>query len=223
MQTKIRYQWQKIHLYRFEFLLLSLCLVLFNKIFFPDQDVYVRYVWPVNMILLGLASRVIFKEEHIRFLRWSKNTLFLGSVLIPLFAGFVFSSKIWSITGILVYISYYIIILTEVLRQITRRGEINLSVILGSLCGYLLLIIIATFSFLITEIFVPGSFSQTNPENIPVFYNQMSYFSMITIATVGYGDITPLTDSARLLASFFGIMGQFYMVTLVGILISKFT
>ena len=223
MQTRIRHHWQKVHLYRFEFLLFTLWMVLFNKIFFPDQDFYVRYIWPANMILLGLASRIIFKEEHIRFLRWSKNTLFLGSVLIPLFAGIIFGSRILSITGIFIYIAYYIIILTEVLRQIARRGEVNLSVILGSLCGYLLLVIIATFSFLITEIFIPGSFSHTNPENIPVFYNQMSYFSMITIASVGYGDITPLTDSARLSAAFFGILGQFYMVTVVGILISKFT
>lgn len=223
MQTRIRHHWQKIHLYRFEFLLFTLWMVLFNKIFFPDQDFYVQYIWPVNMILLSVASRAIFKEEHILPLKWSKNVLFLASVLIPFFAAIVFSSRILSITGILLYILYYIIILIEVLRQITRKGEINISVILGSLCGYLLLIIVATFSFIFAEMFVPGSFSQTTPENIPVFYNQMSYFSMITIATVGYGDITPVTDSARLLASFFGILGQFYMVTLVGILISKFT
>jgi len=48
------------------------------------------------------------------------------------------------------------------------------------------------------------------------------YFSSITLTTIGYGDITPNAHVTKLLAAFFGIIGQFYFVVLVGILISKF-
>ena len=46
---------------------------------------------------------------------------------------------------------------------------------------------------------------------------------MVTLATVGYGDITLATETARLTTMFFAISGQFYMVALVGIIISRFT
>jgi hypothetical protein len=46
---------------------------------------------------------------------------------------------------------------------------------------------------------------------------------MTSIATVGYGDILPISPEARLITMFFTIAGQFYMVALVGIIISRFT
>jgi hypothetical protein len=51
----------------------------------------------------------------------------------------------------------------------------------------------------------------------------MVYFSSITLTTIGYGDILPDTHTTKLLASLFGIIGQFYSVVLIGILISKFS
>jgi hypothetical protein len=51
----------------------------------------------------------------------------------------------------------------------------------------------------------------------------MSYFSFVAMTTIGFGDIYPESDSARLLTAFFAVLGQFYMVGLVGILISRFT
>lgn len=49
------------------------------------------------------------------------------------------------------------------------------------------------------------------------------YFSSITITSIGFGDILPAIHNTKLLTSLIGIIGQFYSVVLVGILISKFT
>ena len=54
-------------------------------------------------------------------------------------------------------------------------------------------------------------------------YNEISYFSFITLTSFGFGDIYPQHDSIRLLVDFYKMIGQFYMVTAVGIIISKFT
>ena len=48
---------------------------------------------------------------------------------------------------------------------------------------------------------------------------QMRYFSYITLATVGYGDIVPRTSGARTMAILEAILGQFYLVALVGRLV----
>lgn len=213
---------QRVHVFRFEILLFALVMLLFNKMFVTDQNFYVDYVWPGNMLLLGLASVGVFKERG-SFIRGLKNILFVLSLIIPLLAHLIFKDKTFSILAVSVYILYYGLIFEEVMQQITHRDEVTLSIVLGSFCGYLLLILIAVFSFLLVETLIPQSFFHTSHGNIPLLYNELTYFSMVTIASVGYGDITPANDTARLLSSFFGIAGQFYMVALVGIIISKFS
>ena len=125
-------------------------------------------------------------------------------------------------SAFLVYTFYYTLIFIEVLYQIFRKSEATISVVYGSISGFLLLIVIAQFTFLLIEYNNPNSFGGLVQGNIPYIYNQLSYFSMVTMATVGYGDITPVSDAARLTTMFFTIAGQFYMVALVGIIISRF-
>jgi len=208
--------------YRFELLLVALLLVLFDKIFFADPAFFSAYIWPFNMIFLGLASAAIFKEQN-QWLRWLRNTLLVCTVAIPLLFKWIAASHWLSELALILYAAYYSLIFSEVLRQITRKSETNLSVIFGSISGFLLLIFIALFAFLLLEFNLPKSFQGLSGRTIPELYNQLAYYSMVTLATVGYGDILPITDAARLTTMFFAIAGQFYMVALVGIIISRFT
>jgi voltage-gated potassium channel Kch len=52
-------------------------------------------------------------------------------------------------------------------------------------------------------------------------YFLLAYFSLVTLATVGYGDITPATELARSLAVVEAIVGQFYIAVLIADLIGK--
>jgi hypothetical protein len=54
-------------------------------------------------------------------------------------------------------------------------------------------------------------------------YMDLVYFCSITMTSIGFGDILPNNHVTKLITSLFGIIGQFYSVVLVGILISKFT
>ncbi len=51
----------------------------------------------------------------------------------------------------------------------------------------------------------------------------LDYFCSVTLTSIGFGDIAPSACFTKLITSFFGIVGQFYSVVLVGILISKFS
>lgn len=213
---------EKIHLYRFEILLFALVNVIFNRIFIFEIGPFLRYVWPLNMVLLGIASVGIFKERNL-FLKWMKNLLFLGTILVPFFVEFLFARHGLRGLSLLVYILYYVLIFVEVMQQITNPNEVTVSVIFGAFCGFLLLVFIAAFSFLLMDYFSPDSFSNIASGNIPVLYFQFIYFTIITLTSIGFGDILPLSDPARLLTGFYGLLGQFYMVAVVGIIISKFT
>lgn len=211
-----------LHLYRFELLLFVLLMVIFNKIFFFSGPIYSNYVWPLNMILLGFVS-IGFSYESKRHFNWTKNILFLGVILVPIFTKIIFQSEIRTFFALSVYMLFYCIIFSEVMKQIVKKSEVTESIILGSLSGFLLLIIISTFSFLMIDFIDLDSFNNLIGSSIPQKYHQITYFSSITLTTIGYGDITPKTDNARLLAAFWGVVGQFYMVAVVGIIISKFT
>jgi len=63
------------------------------------------------------------------------------------------------------------------------------------------------------------SLTSTMPRDIVGRVMQLRYFSFVTLATVGYGDIVPHTAAARTLALLEAILGQFYLVALVGRLV----
>ena len=60
-------------------------------------------------------------------------------------------------------------------------------------------------------------FAQTNTASL----SQYVYFSYVTLATLGYGDLTPATAFGRLLSVFETIAGSLYLVTAVSLIVSR--
>jgi hypothetical protein len=217
---------QKVHIklskYRYEFLLGALLLLIFDKIFFVNNDIYLKYVWPINMFLISIASFGIF-VEHNKKVKIFRNILGFISILIP-FGFIIFNRSLWFIEFIsLFFILYYAFIFAVVMSQITKIKEVEINVIIGTFCGYMLLSLIAVFTYVFIESHFPHSFHGISYGNPALIYNELSYFSFITLTSIGFGDIYPITDMSRLTTAFFGMIGQFYMVAVVGIIVSKFS
>lgn len=212
----------KLNSYRYEFLLTALLVLIFDKIFFPDNAFYLKYVWLFNMLLIAVASFGIFLNRSLHLRRF-RNIMSLTAVLMPV--GFVFlNTQNWFIQFLtLFFIVYYSSLFVEVMIQIISIKEVRLNVVIGSFCGYLLLSMIALFAYVLIEFNYPNSFHGLTQGNVALAYNELSYFSFITLTSIGFGDIYPITDMSRLTTAFFGMLGQFYMVAVVGIIISKFT
>jgi hypothetical protein len=72
--------------------------------------------------------------------------------------------------------------------------------------------------FSLVESLQPGSFtmaqSQVQDSKFPFYY-----YSFVTITTLGYGEITPVTDIARSFAFLEAVIGQIYLVVLVARLV----
>ena len=52
--------------------------------------------------------------------------------------------------------------------------------------------------------------------------NNLMYFSYITILSIGYGDISPITPIAKKVAILIGLMGQIYLVVITSIVVGKY-
>ena len=94
---------------------------------------------------------------------------------------------------------------------------ITLNVVLGAFTGYIMIGIIGYFVFRIIFLLNPESFA------IPAdAAKELIYFTFITLTTIGYGDISPISDGARNFAIILGLIGQFYNTVIIAIIIGKF-
>jgi hypothetical protein len=105
-----------------------------------------------------------------------------------------------------------------VVRGLARRRSIDLRTVLGALCLYMMAgLFFANVYSAIQTISHQAFFVQTSHAGAPIFL----YFSFVTMTTVGYGDFTAAHQFGRTLAAFEAIFGQFYLVTVVAVLVSN--
>lgn len=103
-------------------------------------------------------------------------------------------------------------------RRIVKEPSVSGRTILGLLSVYLL--IGMTFTALFATIAVISNepfFAQTQTEE-PVDF---TYFSFVTLSTVGYGDLTAANPMPRMIAAIEGLTGQLYLVTVVAVAVSR--
>lgn len=109
-----------------------------------------------------------------------------------------------------------------VLGDVVRCSSVSLNEIFGAICGYLLIAFLMGASYNLLETLYPNSFLLKPEDTGPGQMNALVYFSLVTLSTVGYGDIVPLTREARSLVVMEAIIGQFYLAVLVARLMGSY-
>jgi len=104
-------------------------------------------------------------------------------------------------------------------RQVMFTGAIDGNKIIGAICIYILLGVVWAFGYLIIEAIFPHSFNGLGHKLWQENLQEMIYYSMVTLTTLGYGDITPNAPIARFMAYMESITGIFYTTVLVASLI----
>ena len=112
-----------------------------------------------------------------------------------------------------------------VLAYIFRSPRVTLDVMLAAVTAYLLLAL--AFAALYSLIFHLDSRSFRLPEwiergAVEAVRTEMIYFSLVTLATLGYGDILPSSPFTQMLAVLEAVIGQFFLTVLVAWLVGMF-
>ena len=201
--------------------------ILVISVFF---SVFILPVLPVewHRWLFRVAYSIIYVSAIFSLENRSKNLLILFAV----------NFSIEWISGILnldllndisrsVDVVFFTVIIIMLIKQIATSRNVTPGVILDSITGYLLLGLI--YSIFVTLIIknIPESYSniQVDQVNSAVQVNVSAplYYSFVTIASLGYGDICPTKPISRSLATIIAVSGQFYMATIVALLVGKFS
>lgn len=121
---------------------------------------------------------------------------------------------IYSGTGVAFFASVTFALLRRILRV---QSHVSGELIAGSVAVYLLLAIVFAYLFGLVDLLEPGSFAFADRAGFPDpdFY----YFSLVTLTTLGYGDITPVSPMARGLAALEAVIGPVYLTVLVARLV----
>lgn len=121
---------------------------------------------------------------------------------------------------------FYLIISKVILTYVMKSERVTTDKIVGAICVYVFIGIIFTQVFSLIEFFLPGSFSTDSPlmssigQSMDVVRSSaLFYFSFITLTTVGFGDVVPLTQPAASFAILEAVTGQVYLTVLVARLV----
>lgn len=120
---------------------------------------------------------------------------------------------------------FFVVAAGKIIHSILTSHELTLDGIFGAICGYLLLGVACALAFAMMYASNPDSFQlgdavrqemEQGDDSRSVFI----YYSFVTLTTVGYGDLSPLSIPARTLSWVEAVTGQMYLAVLVAGLIS---
>lgn len=112
-----------------------------------------------------------------------------------------------------------------ILRYVFTSHEVTLDTIFGAFVAYFLIAFAFSSLYQALSAVDPSSFSMpASTGSMAGFSREMTlnYFSFVTIATLGYGDIVPRVPVAQMLSILEAVIGQFYMAGVVAWLVSVF-
>ena len=114
-------------------------------------------------------------------------------------------------------------VVANLLRFVLRAPSVNTEVLCASISAYLMLGLLWTVAYWLVAQVTPNAFAfNTGPKETMGGFNAF-YFSFITLSTVGYGDITPVSRIARWLAATEAMTGLLYVTVLIARLVSLYS
>ncbi len=199
----------------------------------------------ISILLLLLISPLLKGLVHIKILldiffsmvfifavdaiRQDRKHLIIAIVLalpmlLVIWAGHFVEMYVLSITGNFFGITFFVYMIITILTHIFQQDRINREVIFAAVVVYLLMGVLWAFVYGAVEQIQPNSFSGI-ADAIGDKRFVFLYYSFVTLTTLGYGDISPITSVASSMAILEAIIGQLYLVVqiawLVGLRVSQ--
>lgn len=214
---------EKIYKYRFELFLFSQVAVLFGSLLVP-HSIFDEFLDPI-LFLVNLLVGVVLLSNKRKLMWFCIAMLGVSFVVFLISISGVKESSTLGFIRMTGYFLFYLVVTFEIIKQVWKANEINNNVIFGLISGYISLGLLGFFLCLSIEFAFPGSFQGgllDNAKGTDSLAEQLMYFSFITLLTIGYGDILPVTSLAQKAAIVIGLSGQFYLVIITAVVVGKF-
>jgi voltage-gated potassium channel Kch len=203
---------------------LLLAAALFNYVLngvAPDTTVGTGLVALGHVAVIG-ASLYVLSESRLTV---RVGSLLLAVYVVSLAGPWLPAAPIDRVLPDATASAFLLWVLAVVLREVFRPATTERDAVVGALCGFVLILNVFMRLHGLIEASLPGSYRVDGPplsersdlQLLAVF----QYFSTITLTTVGFGDIVPITRVARLVTGLESMVGQAYLAVVVATLVSR--
>ena len=182
-----------------------------------NQDNWRRLVLAAVTFIPVVIS--IVRLSHIKGLVWPAVLLAFGN-LIFVVAGNTFRSP--TLTGIrwVFLAAFFALTAAGLFSYLRNSRSVARAQLYTAVNIYLLLGLLWAALYLAIDAFSPGSIQiGSHPTDRQT---ELLYFSLVTLSTIGYGDIVPISGEARILAALEGVTGVLYIAITVAVLVGRF-
>lgn len=202
---------------RFLFLLVPLVLLIVTQPLVAEDVLPGATTKILTLLVIMGAYRIL--QPHRRLMWASGILLLIAAVAMPsdiFFAGWA-AQVIGGVATVVALAITTLVIAYEAVHEhwVTR------DTLLGALAVYLMIGITSTIIYELIEVSAPGSFTNLHGQNSAQTFAELNYYSLVTLTTLGYGDISPIAPTARVVAALEAIVGQFFVAAVVGLLIGR--
>jgi hypothetical protein len=168
--------------------------------------------------MFGIGIWIVGEHRHLRVLTISTAVIYFAfSVLYALEP--TNTGRI--LVTYLALIPFQAAIILVLIRFMFAARRVNRDILFAAVTVYLLLAAIFVPVYGILEVIQPGAIVDNMNSGALVVWQQLIYYSLVTLTTTGYGDILPVSPWARALANAESVIGVLFiaitMARLVGL------
>ena len=195
-------------LLRYRFRLLLSCTVLQTIIMgWPRPSVWLEWG---GLLLLVLASLNTLRHKRL----FKQLALLVGVINLTLLVLGEVVNLPPALANGLMLIVFYLLLCTTLFRRVTSERPVTHELLYGLCALYLQIALAFAFAFHVVNGMIPGAFNTPN-NDAHLMLDDFVYYSMVTLTTVGYGDIHAIAPIARMLAGLEAVVGVMFIALAV--------
>ncbi|MFT4754806.1 MAG: voltage-gated potassium channel [Salibacteraceae bacterium] len=205
---------------KFDHILLLVGLVFLLAAPIWEQVIGSGFLWSDIMILISLVAGVSVTHSHkVGELDYQQYMGFMVIVLTCLNSFIGFGVLLETITRSS-QVVFFLLLSVTVSKLIIKSRSVDSEVVVNSISGYLLLGLSWSIIIGIWNSAYPGSFNFVF-KGQDAFFDSM-YYVFVTMTTLGYGDMLPITMAGKAFSMLISVTGAFYTTIVLGMIVGKY-
>lgn len=175
--------------------------------------------WATSAVLLiqictvWLGLRTSRARPRLRRITFVLMVLTAFAAVADIVGGDVTLPFVFAVAGLL-----YLVAPFSIIRHIAKRPRVDMETMLGAICAYLMFGMAFAFTYRDLGAIQSSPFFGADGDGT---ISQTMFFSFTTLTTTGYGDLVPAGNPGQSLAVFEMILGQLFLITAMGKIVTE--
>jgi hypothetical protein len=184
-----------------------------------EQFITIRKLIDVFLTLIILSMLyTITSKKRVFYFGWSLAAIMLLSLWLKYFISY----EVFAMLSMMVGAFFTILVTSQTVQFIIRSKTVTREIVYAAMLVYFLLAQLWAMVYTFLDRIDPASFNLPGGQGDFLLFE---YYSFVTLTTLGFGDITPLTKVAKAFSVLEAVVGQLYLVVVVawfvGMLVAK--